>query len=58
MKNLTNNEIEIIRDCLWSEALELERYIRKNCLDLADSEIEQLQEKVDTNRLIMGKLAK
>ena len=58
MENLTNNEIEIVRDCLWSEVLELEQYIRKNCLDLADSEIEQLQETIDSNRLIMGKLAR
>jgi hypothetical protein len=58
MENLTNNEIEIIRECLLCEILELENYIKKECLNLDGSDIVQLQEQIEANNLIRKKLAR
>ena len=58
MENLTNNEIEIIRECLLCETLELENYIKKECLSLDASDIVQLQEQIEANNLIRKKLAR
>jgi len=58
MENLTNNEIEIIRECLLCETLELENYIKKECLNLDGSDIVQLQEQIEANNLIRKKLAR
>ena len=58
MENLTNNEIEIIRECLLCETLELKNYIKKECFNLDGSDIVQLQEQIEANNLIRKKLAR